>query len=788
MHPSPKSVIQRLFRFVFGVGFLIGWTQGTAQTPLRLAIVSDAAQQENHLLEEAIKTEVRTLLSSRYRLEFTERYTHADTAIIRSAIAEVYADQNVDVLIGVGVLTGDIIARQRKHPKPTLSSIQLLGVERNTTAPDQTGSGMYNYTYIQSPFYVQAGLKALSEICRCSKLVVLTPPNLAALHLEDQFPPAPSGTEVRWIELKASLAQTAQEIPSDAEGIYILSALNPYSPEEIRTFFSTLTDRKLPTFSLLDVPMLGYGAYAAFSIEENLRKIPRRIALNVERIAGGENAMHLPVQIESFSNQLIINMQTVNKTGLYPNWTVLDNALLVNINQPNSSNVLSLKSAIALGIQNNLGYKIEAKQTEISDKEVDLARSNYLPRLDVESNGFFLDQNTVNSAFGTVGTFNWTAGATFSQLIVSEPAMANIAIQKLLYESQAQAQKQSELDVILEVSQRYFNYLQVLAVADLQNNNVKAVHHNLQIAKNKESVGYNGASDVHRWQTELDLAKTELYTTNAQLKAVRYQLNEALNRPIDEVFVIDSTERFDRFVGSLNEVLTGMIQNQGNFEVFSDFMVSESRRNLPELQQIQWAISAQERLLRSNKRSFYLPTVGFGANYDYPVLTVDPSEPPPLPGIEIGNLPSWNAGFNVSIPILAGGSRIAEQQRTKLGLQQLQVQEAELNNLLELQVRSNLELVNASYNNIRLTKSAAEAAEKNIAIVQDLYETGQVDVITLVDAQNALLGAQLNATNASFEFMIDFFALQRSIGQFTYLGTETQRAEFLQRFMEFKTK
>ena len=98
-----------------------------------------------------------------------------------------------------------------------------------------------------------------------------------------------------------------------------------------------------------------------------------------------------------------------------------------------------------------------------------------------------------------------------------------------------------------------------------------------------------------------------------------------------------------------------------------------------------------------------------------------------------------------------------------------------------------MELVNASYNNIRLTRSAAEAAQKNIGIVQDLYRSGQVNVVTLVDAQNSLLGAQINATNAAYQFMIDYFSLQRSVGNYNFLATAEQKAAFLQRFLNYKT-
>lgn len=760
--------------------------EAKAQKTIEIAIISDSGLDDNHKFEQAIKAEISTLLSTRYNIQFTEFYTSGNIEIINNEIVNIYAKKQVDVLVGVGVLSSKTISNQKVFPIPSIASIQLLNDDSTNLITPNTNSGISNYTYIQSPFNLKAGIDFLQEICRCSKIAVLTHFNFSEIGFSAED--IPLKAEIEWIGLESDLSSTVSKIPKDVGGVYILSPLTTYSSEEIKAFFDQLIERKLPSFSLLDVPMLQQGAYAAFAVSDNLSKIPRRIAINIEKIAEGKNLKDLPVDMETFSNQLAVNMETVNRIGKYPNWSLLDKALLMNINKPNSERVLNLKAAIAEGIENNLGYQIEAKQTQISAKDVSLAKSNYLPQLGLESTGFFLDENTVNSSFGTLGTFNWTAGASFSQLILSEPAMANIAIQKLLFESQQKAQKQSELDVILEVAQRYFNYLQVLAVADLYNNNVKAVNHNLTIAKDKEKVGYSGSSDVYRWQTELDLAKTELYSINAQLKSAGYQLNESLNRPIGEVFTIESSESINQFIDDLDEIFLSLIQDQSSFNQFANFMVQEAQQNLPELQQIELAIAAQERLLISNKRAFYIPTVAFGAAYDYPIETVNPGDPLPIPGVEINNNPTWNAGFNVSIPLFAGGSRKFQKEKAKVSLYQLQDQQRDVNNLLELQVRANMEKVNASYNNIRLAKSAAASAEKNIEIVTNLYQSGQVDIITLVDAQNSFLGAQLNATNAAYQFMIDFFALQRSVGNYTYLATEEQRAEFIQRYIEFKIK
>lgn len=764
---------------------LLLFFQAEAQQTFEVAIISDAAEQENHFFEKSIKSEIRALLASQYELIFTEVYTGRDITRINEEITKVYTQNKANVLIGAGIVASKLLSYQNTFPLPTITSIQLLDNNERNTATERNSSGVSNYTYIVSPFDVKSGIAALKDICQCKELAVLSGFNLSAIGLNPADVYADSETAIEWLSFEADLSSTVAKIPDEVEGVYILSPLSTYSSAETTALFDELIKRQLPSFTLLDKPMLEQGAYASFLASDNLKKIPRRIARNVEQIAAGVNPQDLLVNMDAFTTQLVINMETVNKTGKYPRWTVLDDALLININKPSTERIINLKSVIAEGIQNNLGYQIATKQTQISAKDVNLAKSSYLPQLAVESTGFFVDENTVNSSFGTLGDFNWTAGASFSQLILSEPALANIAIQKLLFESQQQAQKQSELDVILEVAQSYFGYMQVFSIAELQNNNISAVNQNLTIAKNKQAVGYSGASDVYRWQMELDLAKTDLYTTNAQLKSAGYQLNEILNLPIDETFVVDSSASINQFIAELDQIFVNLIQDQASFQQLTDFMVQEAQQNLPEIAQIQLAIAAQERLLKSNKRSFYLPTIAFGAGYNYPISTINPGEPLPIPDIEIENQPTWNAAFNMSIPLFVGTSRKVEQQKTEVGLYQLQDQQRDVNNLLELQVRANMERVNAAYNSIRLTRSAANSAAKNIEIVRDLYRSGQVDIITLVDAQNALLGAQINATNAAYQFMIDYFSLQRSIGNYTYLYTDAQRGQFLQRFLNF---
>ena len=755
-----------------------------AQKPFNVVIISDGQAAEQTVLEQSIKAEIKALLGTSYDVNFTEIFTDGDIEKAKKEVQTIYQQQTADVLIGTGIVTSRLLANQKNYPLPTIAAINL-----NNQSSDNH-SGISNYTFIQSPFDIKKDLETLVEISKGKKITVLVSPILETLDFDfKNYLSTLTDAALEIVALNDNPQITLNAIGENTNAVYLMSPLARYSATQTKDLLDGITAKKLPCFSLLDNPTLNYGGYATYSSSENLQKIQRRIALDIAKIAEGKNPKDFPTKIETFTKQLIINMETVNKTGVYPSWDILGRATLININKADTDRKISLKSAIAEGLENNLEYKVAKHQTEIVGKDVALAKSNYLPQLEASTMGLFLDENTVNSSFGTKGTFNWTATASASQLILSEPALANITIQKLLLDRQQSVEEQSKLDVILDVAVSYFNYRQVLALTELQNENVNVKSKNLNIAINKEKVGYSGASDVYRWETELALAKVDYNAANAQLKSVQYQLNQILNRSVKEDFIIADDDFTKNIAAIFDERFLELISNQSDFRQFADFMVLEAMKNLPEIQQIDLAIKSQERLLQSNKRAFYMPTIAAVADYNYPISVVNAGEPLSIPGvIELSPdpFPSWNAAIVVQIPIFSGGSRKHQAQKTEIGLYQLQDQQADVRNKLELQIRANMERLNMSYNNLKLSRTAADAAKKNVAIVENLYREGQVNVTTLVDAQNALLGAEINATNTTYQFMIDFFAFERSTGNYMSLETETQRSELLQRFIQFK--
>ena len=68
------------------------------------------------------------------------------------------------------------------------------------------------------------------------------------------------------------------------------------------------------------------------------------------------------------------------------------------------------------------------------------------------------------------------------------------------------------------------------------------------------------------------------------------------------------------------------------------------------------------------------------------------------------------------------------------------------------------------------------------------YANGAVNIVQLLDAQNNYLQAQLASANATYNYLLSSMQLERYLGNFFLLQTESEREEFISRFLEYINK
>jgi outer membrane protein TolC len=378
------------------------------------------------------------------------------------------------------------------------------------------------------------------------------------------------------------------------------------------------------------------------------------------------------------------------------------------------------------------------------------------------------------------------------QSIYSESLWSSYSIEQHLQEGRESGLRATELDIALEAANAYLLVLRASAVARIQRANLRVSLSNLELARVREAVGASGRSDVYRWESQVATNRRNVLDADADVEVTRIELNRVLNRPLEEPFVAQEVAVDDPLLITGEPALYPYFANPETFAVYRDFMVAEGWSTSPELRQLDAAIAAQGRAHTAAKRSYWVPDVDLsgGLNYVFErsgAGASGPSLPPPFPADALAPPPdfNWSVELGLSLPIFTGLARRATVKQTSLDLDRLELERESVAAVIAQRVRTALHLGGASFAGIEQARVAAEAARLNLEIVTESYASGAASVITLIDAQNALLVAQQAASNAAYDFLLDLVQVERAIGKFYFLQSAEEQQGYFRRLEEF---
>lgn len=735
-------------------------------------------------LADLVKQELSAIAFGRYDITI-ETVTSADLI-----------GTDPDLVISIGPTVSQALIQHGEYSIPTIIGTILDPRIQGLPVTDAGTSGVNNLNYLINPFDIGKDLDFFRMMVPFQNLTILADQEL--IEVNENFSQnirmllGQEGETVTLLGVETNdPTQLIESLPPETDAIYLLPLGDNFSPSELPGLFSELNHKGLPTFAMFGGEWVEAGAMASRTPNQSGQILARRIALNALSILEGKNASEQPVNTIETGDDFVINLQTVELSGVYPSWEAFGQARLLNVARQPEGNAVTLRTVISKALTQNLTYQIAELETQAGAQEVKLAVAELLPSLGVSSSFVAIDQARSEASFGSTQPYTWAATAELDQALLVEPLLANLKIQRLLQASRVASQDQTSLDVVLEVTESYFNILLARNVVLLQNQNVDNTRTNLNLAQNKESVGYAGVSEVYRWESQLAFNKIDLNDAQANYRSAQFRLNQLLNEPQSQSLALAETELGDDILNILDGRIFSYLQNPGQLVELSDFLVAEGKRNLPELRQVALSLEAQERLLLSRNRSFYVPTLGLNAASGYNIYQggyqSDSEIPPQFAEVfpDPITTPTWSVAVGLSIPLYQGGSRTAQQQQTLVEVKRIKQQQTDLQNQLELRIRSTLQQAGASYAEIGLARQAAEAAQKNLVVAQNGYREGIVPVAQLIDAQEAALQAEILASNAVYAFLLDFLTVERAIGFYYFLAESAQQEAFIDRLDAF---
>ncbi len=766
------------------------------QKTVRVGVVIDGPWEQNDEISEMTQREILTLTEGEFDVRFPANKTFtADwtLASIHAAVDRLLADSEVDLILTMGVLASGYVSRRGDLPKPVIAPFVIDAHLQGLPSKDGT-SGVRNLNYLSLPARVFRDVRLFREIVSFTKLAILVNnevwQSIPDFNVRVDSSLQAMGIEPTLVAVGRTVDSALSLLAPETEAVYIAPLLH-LEDGEFDRLVKDLIKKKIPSFSLFGVPEVERGLFATAS-PDIFPKLTRRVALNVQRILLGEDPGTFPTAF-AVGEQITINMQTARAIRVSPPFTVMTEAETISEERKVFARSININGVMQEAIDKNLDLLAEMTFVSAGEQNIKVARSLLLPQIAVSGLGLVIDKDRAQASFGSQAERTLTGTARASQLVFSEPALANLSIQKHLQKSREAEYDQLRLDISQEAATAYLNVLRAKTFEKIQKENLKRTRSNLDLAQVREAIGYSGPAEVYRWESQIANARKDVIEIIAQRNLAEISLNRLLHRPLEESFEIEDVDISDPTFAISNKEIATYFDDLFSFKTFRAFMVGEGLAHSPEIQALDAVISAKERELRSVSRSFFSPTIALQMEIsklfnEGGAGTEGLQLPATFPAFPEADETNWSIGLNLSLPIFEGSGRFAERTRANKELQDLRLTRESVVEKIEQRIRSALHVGSASRTGIQLARDAAEAANKNLDLVTDAYSRGAVNILDLLDAQNAALNADLAASNAVYGFLIDFIELERAVGRFYFFVSEQEKDAWFQRLKEFFEK
>ena len=123
------------------------------------------------------------------------------------------------------------------------------------------------------------------------------------------------------------------------------------------------------------------------------------------------------------------------------------------------------------------------------------------------------------------------------------------------------------------------------------------------------------------------------------------------------------------------------------------------------------------------------------------------------------------AGVNISMPFYTGGRLTAQGEADRLHAEATQRTLEDRRNQITSSVRTLSNDARTAWQNITLTGNLAQNAKQSVTLVEARYQVGDASIVDVVEAQLAETEAEIDATNAKFDYLLLRAEIDYTVGR-----------------------
>lgn len=782
MHRSILSSLITVWFIAFtsvSVSFAIEQqTSGANSLPhINIGIVTDGPITSRPGMIDLFKRDIISMTKDDFVVRFPqEMVLKADSTVssINHHIDTLLQNPETHLILTLGTIGSTEALKRTNLDKPMVAPF-VFDADLQKAPREGAGSGVKNL------FYVNIGTPLDQELITFRKLVPFQ--KLAVLLDERDVRGVPEtrklvrnlghehSIDITLITVAKTASEAVAEIPDDVKAVAV-GPLWQLPADELKKLSKMFIEKKIAGFSVANFDYVSLGFLATTMPEGSIKQTSRQVAINIQEILLGEKASTLPVTF-SKGQRLTINMETARGIQVYPSLDYMTGARLLNEKRNDIERKLTLPQVVDEALIANLDLAVAEHEVLAGRFSVGEAKSALLPQLFVGTKAMTIDADRAAISQGTSPEKNWTGNLTLSQQLYSENSWAGYSVEQSLQSGREFNRDGVKLDIIYETSVNYLNVLRRTTVEQIQKDNMQLTQANLERAHTRMSIGVAGPAELYRWQTQFAQDRQVVLRAESATLDAMQSLNRILNRPLLEEFIAQETDLSDPLLVGGNRLFYELINNPFYMRKFNEFAVETGLEASPELNVLEAAIAAQDRLIVKSKREYWVPVISLEGDVEYQLADGGEGQrDEELTGLDDT---AWQVGVFARLPIFEGGRRGKTLGRNQEELLRLKLEKRSVSELISQRIHQSLNNTRASYPSINLSRDAVDAARRNLNLVSDSYEQGIKSIIELLDAQNQALNAELDAANAVYNFLIDFMGVQRSIGMFiTFMPSEEQ--------------
>ena len=748
-----------------------------------IGILTDGSTPRDLARIGIFKREIGKMAEGEFRANFPKSMTvsgHDTAAGVKKGLRRLLENPDVDLIVALGPVASSLAWQGKEYGKPVVAPYVLSSVVEAARSRGKEHAPA-NLVAIIPAYFLDREVLAMRKVVPFSRLALLFDrrevTSLPALEKMARRLANEHTMQVDVVAVGNVAGEALQALP-EGIGAVMVGPLYHLDKAGVNELVQGLVQRRIAGFSLLDRSLVEEGLLAGDVPADMEEQLARRTAVAVQDILLGASPASLKIGFAR-GRDLTINMATARAIDRYPGLAVTTGANLLNVERKNITRRLTLQQAVAEALKANLDLQSAHRRVAAGAYGVREARGALLPQVGVATGAAALDEDRARLAGGASPERSWTGSATLSQQLYSERSWAGYEVEQLNQEGRQQDLDMVRLDIIHQASVAYLNVLRAKTIEQLYKDNLKLTQANLDRARIRMSTGVAGPDEVYRWETKFATDKMQVLERESITLDAMQGLNRILHRPLQERFIATETHLNDPLLMVGDKLFFELMNNPRHLQAFREFSMQEALSGRPELRSLDAAIKANERLNTAARRELWLPEFTIEGKVDQYFAEDGAGQRQDTEGGLDDT--DWQIGVFARLPLYAGGSQAARSGRTGEEAARLRIERQALAERVGQDMLAALNRTRSSYPGIGLSREAAEAARRNLALISDSYIQGIKSIIDLLDAQNQALTADQAAANAVYNFLVDLMGVQRAMGNFIIFAPEEQRQAWLDR-------